>query len=76
MGLDQMGLDKVGIHQLTCTVAVKGVTVVKEVHTKEVQEGIVAKKCKKEKKSVKFAYVNTLCTNKSLGFMCNTYTHL
>ena len=50
MGLDQMGLDKVGIHQLTCTVAVKGVTVVKEVHTKEVQEGVVAKKCKKGKK--------------------------
>ena len=51
MGLDQMGLDKVGIHQLTCTVAVKGVTVVKEVHTKEVQEGVVAKKCKKGKKN-------------------------
>ena len=46
-------------------VAVEGVTVVKEVHTKEVHKGKQISKC---------AYVNTLCTNKSLGFTFNTYT--
>ena len=49
---------------LACTVAVKGMTVFKEVHAKQVHKGIV--KVHKKKKSVKCAYASNinpmLCT--------------
>ena len=61
---------------LKWTVAVKGMTVFKEVHTKELQKelGESAQRKKNVHLQVKNQSICTVCTNKSLGFTFNTYT--
>ena len=62
---------------LKCTVAVKGMTVFKEVHTKEVQKGLgESAQRNMQVKNQKQFYVATVYTNKSLGLLRLIPTHL
>ena len=62
---------------LKCTVAVNGMTVFKEVHTKEVHKGLgESAQRNMQVKNQKQFYVATVYANKSLGLLRLLPTHL